>query len=82
MNTTTQVYLGYFLVGLAFYLLTGCTALEQKGENYKRAALMAANPECVKIYYGRQGGNATFGEMRCTGKACDDIPACEGGDAE
>lgn len=63
-------------IPIAVLLLCGC-ALGEKGENYKRAASMAVNPQCVKIMYGRENGNATFGELRCTGKMCETVKACD-----
>lgn len=52
-------------------ILSACTGLEQKAENYRNAASMAANPEKIRIVYEREGGTATFYETRCTGRLCD-----------
>lgn len=60
-----------FRILLLAVMLTGCSALDQKSENYKRAASMALNPERITILYERQGGNASFKETRCTGHLCE-----------
>ena len=69
-----------YLLLIAAVFMVGCTALEQKGESYKKAAEMALNPQCVTVIYNRNSGEAgevrSFAEMRCTGKLCDEVPAC------
>ena len=66
---------------VSIMLMCGCTALEQKGDNYKKAAEMALNPQCVTVIYNRNIGDAgetrSFAEMRCTGELCDKVPACD-----
>ena len=59
------------LLLLSVIILSGCTAFQQKTENYDRAASMALNPEKITIIYERDGGNASFRETRCTGRLCE-----------
>ena len=72
----------HILVSGVAILLIGCTTLDQKAEHYKQATRMAADPECIQVLYGRENDQRWFGEMRCSGKGCDKVPACQkGGDA-
>jgi len=58
-------------ISLMIAALSGCAAFSEKGERYRDAAQMAANPEKIEIQYEREGGSSSFRECRCTGSLCE-----------